>query len=109
MPNLQDELRELKIPALRARAADEGIDNARIEAARDDEDDAKGALIALILEKASALDVAALRAMKKPELRAKAAELGVPEEEIEAARDEDDEKEAVLRLSMAMFLFFFEM
>ena len=60
MPNLQDELRELKIPALRARAADDGIDNARIEVARDEEN-AKGALVALILGSTTAFTPAACR------------------------------------------------
>ena len=47
------------------------------------------------------LDMQALRALKKPELRKRAAEMGASEEEIEAARDEDDEKAAMLRLIVA--------
>ena len=69
---LHNELQALSVRALRERAEADGIDGGRIEVARDD-DNAKAALTALILEKASSLDVDALRALKKPELRQRAA------------------------------------
>ena len=97
---LHHELAGLAVRELHERASAAGIHADRLEEALDEED-SKAALVALILEQATTLDVAALRAMKKPELRAHAAEKGVPPDKIKAARLEDDEKEAVLRLIFA--------
>ena len=49
----------------------------------------------------SGVDVQALKKLKKPELRQRAAEVGASAEEIEAARDEDDEKAAMIALIVA--------
>ena len=86
MAPLQDELRGLKASALRQRAAAEGIDQARIAKARDAEN-AKAAFIALILEHHTEVDVAALRAMKKPALIARAHADGADDDAIDDARD----------------------
>ena len=86
MAPLQDELRGLKASALRQRAAAEGIDRARISAARDAEN-AKAAYIALILEHHTKLDMVALRAMKKPALIARARADGADDDAIDDARD----------------------
>ena len=56
---LQDELRGLKVSALRERAAADGIAQGDIQAAWE-KDDIKPALVALILEHVSDLDVGAL-------------------------------------------------
>eukprot|EP01045_Picozoa_sp_COSAG04_P032118 COSAG04_NODE_6186_length_1390_cov_1.673896_2_plen_270_part_00 len=110
-------LRALKKPQLRKRAAELGASAKEIEAARDEEDE-KEAMLRLIEAAAArlsrkeadlreaepdteSLDMQALRSLKKPELRKRAAEMGASEEEIEAARDEDDEKAAMLRLIVA--------
>ena len=84
MAPLQDELRGLKASALRQRAAAEGIDQARIAKARDAES-AKAAYIALILEHHTELDMAALRAMKKSALIARARADGVDGDAIDNA------------------------
>ena len=94
------QLEPLSVRELRDRAADDGADGDRVEAALDEED-AKAALIALILEKATRLDVEALRSMKKPQLRTHASEQGVPAQDLEAARLEDDEKQVLIRILIA--------
>ena len=48
------------------------------------------------------VDMQALRELKKPLLRQRAAEMGVPADKIEAARDEDDEKGAMIKLIIAI-------
>ena len=48
------------------------------------------------------VDMQALRELKKPLLRQRAAEMGVPADKIEAARDEDDEKGAMIKLILAI-------
>eukprot|EP01045_Picozoa_sp_COSAG04_P008881 COSAG04_NODE_501_length_13363_cov_9.158137_9_plen_1203_part_00 len=94
------QLEPLSVRELRDRAAADGADGDRVEAALDEED-AKAALIALILEKATRLDVEALRLMKKPQLRTHASEQGVPAQDLEAARLEDDEKQVLIRILIA--------
>ena len=94
------QLEPLSVRELRDRAAADGADGDRVEAALDEED-AKAALIALILEKATRLDVEALRSMKKPQLRTHASEQGVPAQDLEAARLEDDEKQVLIRILIA--------
>eukprot|EP01046_Picozoa_sp_COSAG06_P117149 COSAG06_NODE_64197_length_260_cov_0.639752_1_plen_86_part_11 len=83
---LQDELRGLKVSALRERAAADGIAQADIQAARD-KDDVKPALIALILEHASDLDVGALRKLTKSALHQRAKADGVTEADFTVARE----------------------
>eukprot|EP01046_Picozoa_sp_COSAG06_P077080 COSAG06_NODE_24911_length_649_cov_1.205455_1_plen_79_part_10 len=75
---LQDELRGLKVSALRERAAADGIAQGDIQAARE-KDDIKPALVALILEHVSDLDVGALRKLTKSALRQRAEADGVTE------------------------------
>ena len=50
------------------------------------------------------VDMQALRELKKPLLRQRAAEMGVPADKIEAARDEDDEKGAMIKLIIAKLI-----
>ena len=100
---LQDELRGMKASALRERAAAEGIDAARIAAARDQEN-AKAALIGLILEHHTHLDVGQLRSMKKSALLSRAQSDGVNKAALDDARDMDDDNEnneAVIALIIA--------
>ena len=103
MAPLQDELRGMKASALRGRAAAEGIDDGRIEAARDQEN-AKAGLVALIMEHHTHLDVGQLRSMKKSALLERAKADGVDDAAIRDARDVDDDNEnneAVIALIIA--------
>ena len=103
MPLLHDELRGMKASALRGRAAAEGIDDGRIEAARDQEN-AKAGLVALIMEHHTHLDVGQLRSMKKSALLERAKADGVDGTAIDDARDVDEDNgnnEAVIALIIA--------
>jgi hypothetical protein len=114
--SLELRLRAMKLTALIKRAGSAGVTEEEMDAA-EDEDDHKSALIKLILDKEIGIDsnrsnesnsdadaalVAALRAelgaMKITKLIARSATVGIVEEELEAAEDEDDYKGAVIEL-----------
>ena len=100
---LRAELGALKPGALSRRARAEGVDEERVTEALDC-DDARAALIDLILEHSPAADEAAgtlraeLQGMRLKALKARAAGEGVGAEALLDADDADDVKEEVIRL-----------
>ena len=103
-PPVVAELSALKPRALRAKAVEAGISEEAIEAAFD-EDDVKGALVAMLLARAEEVAKqgdAVLREelanMKPRALKTRAAEMGIGEGAIEATLDDDDVKGALITL-----------
>jgi len=112
------ELRKMKKSELRKRAKAEGVAEEKLDEA-EDADDEKAALVDLIVEKIGAAskkddddkDAAALEAMnklkaelkglKKSELRKRAKAEGVSADDLDAADDADDPKEAFIELIVA--------
>jgi hypothetical protein len=87
-------LRALKMKDLKKRARAFGVTGDELDDA-EDEDDAKGAVVALVLAKG-----AALKALKPRELKAQARELGVDPDDLDDCLDEDDPKEAMVLLML---------
>jgi hypothetical protein len=103
---LRTELGMMRISALRKRAEHDGADEQTIEDA-EDSDDAKAALIELIVEledgDSRLVDLwAELAGMKKSALRKRAHALGVDEQTLEDAEDSDDAKAALTELILAL-------
>eukprot|EP01046_Picozoa_sp_COSAG06_P038730 COSAG06_NODE_4496_length_4203_cov_10.653021_2_plen_518_part_00 len=89
-------LPQLTMKQLRERAAELGVDDGAIEAARDSDDQRKS-LTALIL----AASERSLAELTMKQLRERAAELGVGDDAIEAARDSEDARNALTALILA--------
>ena len=91
----------MKLSALKKRAKEAGVDEEKIEDA-DDADDVKSTVIQLIVaaERGATLEKlrAELSAMKVTALKKRAKEVGVDEEKLEDADDEDDVKGTVIGL-----------
>ena len=111
-PLTRGELEGMKLSALRKRAMEAGVDEEKLDEA-DDEDDIKAAVIALIVARESGGQLRAeleapneeeqalraeLEGMKLSEVKKRAREVGVEEEKLEEADDEDDIKAAVIEL-----------
>ena len=98
---LRAELAAMKVKALKKRAKEAGVDEEKIEDA-DDADDVKSTVIELIVaaERGATLEKlrAELSAMKVTALKKRAKEVGVDEEKLEDADDEDDVKGTVIGL-----------
>ena len=97
MSELQSEIGGMTKAQLLAKAKQIAIGETDIADA-DEEDDAKAALIALILKNAPASPAEELAKIKKRELRAKAKEAGASPKDITAAGEESNEKAALIKL-----------
>ena len=97
---LQAELETLGLRALRERAARDGADSDAIEAARDDDENPKKALVALVLKLAREKEARrmSLAGLSVRELRTKAVADGFPPELVEDARDADNPKAELVQL-----------
>ena len=93
----RDALTQMKLKALKKHALECGVDPDKIEDA-DDEEDVKGAVIALIMERATAGLRAELAEMKLKALKRRAREAGVNAEKIEDADDEADVRGTIIAL-----------
>lgn len=93
------ELGTLKLGALSKRALIDGATDAQLEAAQDDEDDPKAALIALIIGLQAGPLRAELQALKLGGLSSRAVAAGVDPALLEEAQDDgDDPKTAIIDL-----------
>ena len=99
---MEEELRAMKLSAVRKRAKEVGVEEDKLVEA-DDADDIKEAVIQLILAASPDAERLELEGMKISALRKRAEELGASEKELEDADDADDIKvatiEIILRLS----------
>jgi hypothetical protein len=95
----RSELEFLRLKELRDRAKAENVDAALLDKAADN-DDPKGAVIQLLLDKKSALETAKreLEGLRLKELRARAKEAGYSAELLDGAADSDEPKAAVIAL-----------
>ena len=101
---MQDELQSLTNKELRERAVAAGISAQKIEAARDEEEP-KPALIALIVEDAASkakVQHDKLQALNVKALRERAAAAGISAQKIEAARDAEEPKPALIKLLLGL-------
>ena len=88
-------LRACRMKDLKKRALVFGVTADELDAA-EDEDDAKGYLVGVVLAKS-----AALKALKPRELKKQARALGVDSDDLDDCLDADDPKEAMLLLMLA--------
>jgi hypothetical protein len=104
-PALRDELSCLKLKVLRKRASDEGISEDEVEDAIDS-DEPKAALIDLLVERHASKSTqdsdvqSELRGMSVRDLRARAKEAGIDQDEVDDATDSDEPKAAIVALLM---------
>ena len=98
---LRASLSALKLSALKKRAKEAGVAEAKLEEA-DDADDVKGTVVELILEKEAVSASEKLRdelgSLKLSALKKRAKEVGVDEGKLEEADDADNVKGAVIEL-----------